>query len=138
MSEVSCILVCVTAQKNCARLIDRGRALSARLHMPVRVLHVAAAAHSSGQPGGAEILNELFSLAHQADAEMEILYDPQPAEAIARLSENVFADMRVAEEWQQTLSRLLDLAAAVPIYHLACTPDRSAVDALAQALACSP
>ena len=63
MSEVSCILVCVTAQKNCARLIDRGRALSARLHMPVRVLHVAAAAHSSGQPGGAEILNELFSLA---------------------------------------------------------------------------
>mgnify|MGYP004601192283 FL=1 len=84
MSEVSCILVCVTAQKNCARLIDRGRALSARLHMPVRVLHVAAAAHSPGQPGGAEILNELFSLAHQADAEMEILYDPQPAEAIAR------------------------------------------------------
>ena len=57
-----------------------------------------------------------------------------PAEAIARLSENVFADMRVAEEWQQTLSRLLDLAAAVPIFHLACTPDKSAVDALAQAL----
>ena len=36
------------------------------------------------------------------------------------------------------ITGLLDLAAAVPIYHLACTPDRSAVDALAQALACSP
>lgn len=61
-----------------------------------------------------------------------------PTEAIARISANVFSDMRISEEWQQTLSRLLDLAAAVPVFHLACTPDIRAVEALSQALACNP
>lgn len=56
-------------------------------------------------------------------------------EALRLLAPNVFADMSVETEWRQTLSLLLDLVSAVPVYALACTPDEGAVRALEQALA---
>ena len=55
--------------------------------------------------------------------------------AIAALCPNVFADQSVAEEWHTALNLLLDLAASVPVYALACTPDERAVRALEQAMA---
>lgn len=56
------------------------------------------------------------------------------SEAVRALAPNVFADALVAEEWQRTLTLLLDLVAAVPVYALACTPDERAVTALEQTL----
>lgn len=56
-------------------------------------------------------------------------------EALRLLAPNVFADMSVETEWRQTLSLLLDLVSAVPVYALACTPDEGAVCALEQAMA---
>ena len=58
-----------------------------------------------------------------------------PSAAIAALCPNVFADQSVAEEWHTALNLLLDLAASVPVYALACTPDERAVRALEQAMA---
>ena len=85
MSETGCVLVCVTVQKECGRLIRFGREIATREGLPLHVLHVCSAKTTMlGNPDAAEALDYLFSLAHQADAEMEILYDPQPAEAIAR------------------------------------------------------
>ena len=57
-----------------------------------------------------------------------------PSQAAAALCPNVFTDRFVPEEWQLTLHLLLDLAAAVPVYALSCTPDIRAVEALERAL----
>ncbi len=56
-------------------------------------------------------------------------------EALPQLSGNLFADTLIHEEWQLARRLLLDLAAAVPVYRLCCTPDERAVDALEAALA---
>lgn len=58
-----------------------------------------------------------------------------PSAAVAALGENVFADRSIAEEWSAALNLLLDLAASVPVYALACTPDERAVCALEEAMA---
>ena len=57
-----------------------------------------------------------------------------PGAAAAALCANLFADQGVPEEWQAALGLLLDLAAAVPVYALACTPDERAVETLERAL----
>ena len=57
-----------------------------------------------------------------------------PSEAVAALCGNVFVDQLVQEEWSMALNLLLDLTMSVPVYHLACTPDLRAVEALEKAL----
>lgn len=59
----------------------------------------------------------------------------RPSEAVAALCGNVFVDQAVPEEWQTARNLLLDLAAAVPVYALACTPDVRAVEELERAMA---
>ena len=56
------------------------------------------------------------------------------SEAVAALCGNVFVDQLVQEEWSMALNLLLDLTMSVPVYHLACTPDVRAVEALEKAL----
>ena len=58
-----------------------------------------------------------------------------PSAAVAALGANIFADRSIAEEWSAALNLLLDLAASVPVYALACTPDERAVCALEEAMA---
>ena len=84
MNETSCVLACVTAQKDCAALIRKGHTLAREKDVPLRVLHVSQAKNIMGSQDSAAILNELFSLAHEADAEMNILYEENVAAAIAR------------------------------------------------------
>ena len=57
-----------------------------------------------------------------------------PSQAVAALCPNVFVDQAIAEEWALALQLLLDVAASVPVYALACTPDARAVETLEQAL----
>ena len=57
-----------------------------------------------------------------------------PSQAVAALCPNVFVDQAIAEEWALALQLLLDVAASVPVYALACTPDVRAVETLEQAL----
>ena len=80
----TCVLVCVTAQVNCERLIAQGQKWAGRLHTALRVLHVASDPRFLQEPQNAAVLDRLFSMAHEADAEMEILCAAQAAEAIAR------------------------------------------------------
>ncbi len=84
MSEKKCVLVCVTVQKDCARLIRQGQSLALEQKIPLRVLHVSQGRNVLGSPDSAGILNELFSLAHEADAEMNIRYEEDAPAAIAR------------------------------------------------------
>ena len=95
MSETNCVLVCVTVQKDCERLIRRGQALATEEKMPLRVLHVSQGKNVLGSPDSAGILNELFSLAHEADAEMNILYEQDVPAAIARYAQACRASVLV-------------------------------------------
>ena len=84
MNENQCVLACVTVQKDCARLIRRGSEMARESGLPLRVLHVSQGKNILGSPDTADILNELFSLAHEADAEMNIVYEQDVAAAIVR------------------------------------------------------
>ncbi len=84
MSENQCVLACVTVQKDCARLIRRGSAMARENGVPLRVLHVSQGKNMLDSPDSAAILNELFSLAHEAEAEMNIVYEQDVPAAIAR------------------------------------------------------
>lgn len=83
MNRESCVLVCVTVQKECGRLIERGKRMAAEADIPLHVLHVNAGKDFLGNPDAAEAMNYLYSLAREADAEMNILYDANAPQAIA-------------------------------------------------------
>lgn len=57
-----------------------------------------------------------------------------PAQAVAALCPNLFADQSVPEEWRLAVELLLDLVSAVPVLELACTPDVRAVETLENAM----
>lgn len=83
-NEKSCILVCVTVQKECDRLIRWGKEQADETGLPLHVLHISSEKNLLAMPGAGDILNHLFSLAHEANAEMNILYDPDAPMAISR------------------------------------------------------
>ncbi|MBR0219481.1 MAG: universal stress protein [Clostridia bacterium] len=84
MSENQCVLACVTAQKDCARLIRKGSEMARENGLPLRVMHVSQGKNIFGSPDSAAILDELFSLAHEVEAEMNIVYEQDVPAAIAR------------------------------------------------------
>lgn len=95
MNENQCVLACVTAQKDCARLIRKGSELAKAADVPLRVLHVNMGSTSLTSPDSANILNELFSLAHECSADMDILYEQDVAAAIARYAQEAGAILLV-------------------------------------------
>ncbi len=89
------ILVCVTVQEGCVRLIRSGHDLALATGADMHVLHVSKNKSLLGSPGNAAILNTLFSLAHEAEAEMSILYDQDVAAAIARHAKQLGAGILI-------------------------------------------
>ena len=74
MSEKGTVLVCVTDQMSCGRLIRFGRKRADETGCPLRVLHVRTREETMmGNPDISSALNELYSLAREAEAEMEIV-----------------------------------------------------------------
>ena len=73
MTDSSCILVCVTVQKDCERLIRRGHQESQNHNLPLQVVHVNTGKAILGNPDTAEALNHLYALSREFDAEMSIL-----------------------------------------------------------------
>ena len=68
------ILVCVTDQPQCARLIRRGRELADEQSGQLLVLHVRTRQKTlRGNPDISSALNQLYADARGADAEMEII-----------------------------------------------------------------
>ena len=74
MSQTRTVLVCVTDQMSCGRLIACGRARADELGCPLRVLHVRTREKTMmGNPDISSALNELYRLSREAEAEMEIV-----------------------------------------------------------------
>ena len=87
-----CILVCVTVQRGCVELIRRGHEMALQTGAELHVLHVSGSKTLPGQKENAEILDMLFSLARETDAEMSVLYEERDvAAAIARQAKELGA-----------------------------------------------
>ena len=83
MPENETVLVCVTDQVSCDRLIRRGRELAEKRQCPLRVLHVRTRESTMlGNPDISSALNQLYSLARETDAEMEIIASPEVEKTI--------------------------------------------------------
>ena len=69
------ILVLVTLQRACARLIRHGADMALALHSPLHVLHVVTKdGCTNGEPPiEAQVLDYLYALAGEAGAEMTVL-----------------------------------------------------------------
>ena len=84
MPENETVLVCVTDQVSCDRLIRRGRELAEKRQCPLRVLHVRTRESTMlGNPDIGCALNQLYSLARETDAEMEIISSQAVEDTIA-------------------------------------------------------
>ena len=75
------VLVCVTDQASCARLIKAGRNLADILSVPLKVISVRP--RRSDDWLASEELEYLFDLSKQLEAEMVIRFHDYAAEAVA-------------------------------------------------------
>ena len=78
------ILVCITDQPQCARLIQKGRELADASSARLSVLHVRTRQKTlMGNPDISAALNQLYATAREADAEMEIISSSEVEKTIA-------------------------------------------------------
>ncbi|SRR5690554_4127580 len=74
MENVSKVMVCVTRQKTCERLIKIGKKVATELQADLSVVHVAKnGVNFLGNPDEGEALDYLFSVSKESDAEMTVL-----------------------------------------------------------------
>ena len=86
------VLVCVTVQKECQRLILAGKRLADSARIPLKVLHVAQPGLSPlGSPDAQEALNFLYALSRETGAEMTLLYSDDVRGAIVEYAHQVGA-----------------------------------------------
>ena len=78
------ILVCVTEQPQCARLIRKGRTMADEQGAALLVLHVRTRQKTlMGNTDISAALNQLYAEAREADAEMEIISSTEVEKTIA-------------------------------------------------------
>ncbi len=83
------IMVLVTLQRMCARLIREGADLAMKQGCSLKVVHVATPGQDAQGAGGldAQVLNFLYALANEAGAEMCMLSAEVPVTAMADYAE---------------------------------------------------
>lgn len=81
------VLVCVTGQRLCDRLIGRGAEVAREKDLPLLVLSVAGNGQNDlGDPVVAEALDYLYRHSMEHGAEMTVLCSPKPQDAIVEFA----------------------------------------------------
>lgn len=81
-SKQPCIMVCVTPQQSCARLIEAGARIAKEEKLPLEVISVFR--QSSGLNANEDgALENLFECAKKYDASMNIFFNDSPALVVA-------------------------------------------------------
>lgn len=81
-SKQPCVMVCVTPQQSCARLIEAGARIAREENLPLSVLSVFRESNGlNANEGG--VLENLFECAKKFDANMNIYFNDSPALVIA-------------------------------------------------------
>ena len=98
------VLVCVTGQKTCERLIAEGGRLAAELDAELSVVHVAR--QGMGLLGGivaeAEALEYLFKVSSEYDADMAVIRSENVVETLAAHARKVNAGVMVLGSSRRT------------------------------------
>lgn len=95
-AKTKCVLVCVTRQRNCERLIQEGAQLGAQRQLPVAVLHVAGKGESFlGNDADADTLEYLYQCSKDAGAEMHVLRTEDTMKAMVKFAKDMRADVVV-------------------------------------------
>ena len=109
------IMVLVTLQHHCVRLIRKAADMALRQRCPLKVVHVAHA-QDEGERSLAmnvNVLNDLYALAGEVGAEMCVLTSPVMVTAVAeyakghQIKQVVMGDGKQAHGIAETLSELL-------------------------------
>lgn len=88
MHDEQTVLVCVTGQKTCDRLIKTGAQLAAEFSAPLLVVHVApVGAPLLGGSNQSEALNYLYALSCEVGAEMAVLRAPDTVERLIQYAQ---------------------------------------------------
>lgn len=77
MKDKGCILVCVTSQPDCERLIRAGHTMARERNLPLKVCSVLP--QSSAVKPQPEVLENLYRKASDCGAEMTIYFNDSPA-----------------------------------------------------------
>ena len=82
------IMVCVTKQKTCERLIREGIAFARAMRARLSVVHVARSGEALlGNPSESDALDYLFRVSREAGAEMAVLRSEDVLETLAAYAE---------------------------------------------------
>lgn len=106
MAAPGCVLVCVTRQISCERLIRRGAELAKASGLALNIVHVAATGASllgnSGE-SEAQALDYLFTIAKQHGADLSVMRSDNVLETLTRLAKDTRATSIVMGESRQSI-----------------------------------
>lgn len=101
--EQDIVMVCVTRQRTCARLIERGEGIAAERGLPLHVVHaVKTGQNFLGNAYEGEALEYLFTAAQLSGAEMTMLRTDDVANSLAEYARMHEAQVMVLGESPQT------------------------------------
>ncbi len=99
MKKGSKVMVCVTRQKTCERLIKVGQKLSTKLEGELKVVHVAKIGDNFlGNPDEGEALDYLFGISKTAGADMTVLRAEDVVEKLVDFADKNNIDIIVVGE----------------------------------------
>lgn len=104
MTSAGCVLVCVTRQVSCERLIRRGADIAKQTGQSLNIVHVAATGTSLlGNPSESEALDYLFTTAKQHGADLSVLRSDNVLETLQRIARDYKAASIVLGESRQSI-----------------------------------
>ncbi len=87
MALSRCVLVCVTRQISCERLILKGAELARQQGLSLNIVHVAATGASLlGNPSEGEALDFLFTCAKNQGADLNVLRSDSIVDTLVRIA----------------------------------------------------
>ncbi len=93
------VMVCVTRQKTCKRLIEMGQRIANKNNGELSVVHIAkTGTNFLGNPHEGEALDYLFQISKNADADMSVLRADDVVDTIVNFAkENKVTDLIMGE-----------------------------------------
>lgn len=104
MAAAGCVLVCVTRQVSCERLIRRGAELASQAGLQLKVVHVAApGANLLGNPKESEALDFLFTAAKRSGADLSVIRSDSVTDTICKIAREYKVSSIVLGESRQNI-----------------------------------
>lgn len=113
-----CVMVCVTPQESCSRLIEAGARIAKEENVPLSVISVFRESNGlNANEGG--VLETLYECAREHDASMNIYFNNSPALVVAVAAKKMNASTLVtgfpAEGSSGFIARIHDVLPDLPI-----------------------